>query len=87
MITSEVEPLGGFIGEAIALPAFYGGTLVVIFTFVFMQDPVLGLAAISLYPIQGYLIPKLQRRVNELAKQRVRAVRERREISARRFPG
>ncbi len=76
MITAEVEPLGGFIGEAIALPAFYGGTLVVIFAFVFIQDPILGLAAIALYPIQGYLIPRLQRRVNELAKQRVRAVRE-----------
>ena len=76
MITSEVEPLGGFVGEAIALPAFYGGTLVVIFAFVFIQDPILGLAAISLYPIQGYLIPRLQRRVNELAKQRVQAVRE-----------
>ena len=76
MITSEVEPLGGFIGEAFALPAFFGGTLLVIFAFVFVQDPILGLAAISLYPIQGYLIPRLQRRVNELAKQRVRAVRE-----------
>ncbi|MCZ6483273.1 MAG: ABC transporter transmembrane domain-containing protein [Alphaproteobacteria bacterium] len=76
MITSEVEPLGGFVGDAIALPAYYGGTLVVIFAFVFVQDPILGLAAISLYPIQGYLIPRLQRRVNELAKQRVRAVRK-----------
>src|SRR5690606_30488394 len=75
MITSEVEPLGGFIGDAVAQPVFQGGQLLTIFAFILVQDPFLGLAAISLYPLQGYLIPKLQRRVNDLAKQRVRTVR------------
>jgi ABC-type multidrug transport system fused ATPase/permease subunit len=75
MITSEVEPLGGFIGDFFALPAFQGGTLLTIVLFLFIQDPVLGLAAISLYPIQGYVIPKLQRKVNLLGKARVRTVR------------
>lgn len=75
MITSEVEPLGGFIGDAFALPAFQGGTLLVYLGFIFIQDPILGAAAISLYPIQAYIIPKLQRRVNELGKQRVQTVR------------
>jgi len=75
MVTAEVEPLGGFIGDAIALPIFQGGTLLTILVFMFIQDPILGLAAISLYPIQGYVIPKLQRRVNALGKERVRAVR------------
>ncbi len=75
MINAEVEPLGGYVGEALATPAFQGGTLLTILTFMFMQDPILGLAAIALYPVQIYLIPKLQRRVNELGKQRVRRVR------------
>jgi putative ABC transport system ATP-binding protein len=75
MITAEVEPLGGFIGDALALPAFQGGTLLTILMFMFIQDPILGLAAISLYPIQGYIIPKLQRKVNQLGKERVKAVR------------
>jgi len=75
MVTAEVEPLGGFIGDAISLPAFQGGTLLTILFFMFVQDPVLGLAAISLYPVQLYVIPKLQRRVNALGKERVRAVR------------
>jgi len=75
MITAEVEPLGGYIGEAISLPAFQGGTLLTILVFIMIQDPFLGIAAIALYPVQMYLIPKLQRRVNELGKQRVRAVR------------
>lgn len=75
MITAEVEPLGGFIGDSISLPAFQGGTLITILFFMFMQDPVLGLAAISLYPVQAYIIPKLQRQVNQLGKERVRTVR------------
>ena len=76
MITTEGEPLGGFFGDAYALPAFQGGTLLTILAFMFIQDPILGLAAIALYPAQIYVIPKLQRRVNELAKQRVRTVRK-----------
>ncbi|UUX48006.1 ABC transporter transmembrane domain-containing protein [Nisaea acidiphila] len=76
MITAEVEPLGGFIGDAISLPAFQGGTLLTILVFMFVQDPILGTAAIALYPIQGYIIPKLQRRVNALGKERVKAVRK-----------
>jgi len=75
MITSEVEPLGGFIGDAVAQPAFQGGTLLTILGFMFAQDVVLGLAAVALYPLQMWLIPKLQRQVNLLAKERVRTVR------------
>ncbi|MHC5654206.1 ABC transporter transmembrane domain-containing protein [Stappia sp. ICDLI1TA098] len=75
MITSEVEDVGGFIGEAIALPAYQGGMLVVQIGFIFMQDPLLGLAAISSYPMQAYVIPKLQRRVVRLSRERVRNTR------------
>jgi putative ABC transport system ATP-binding protein len=76
MITSECESLGGFIGDAFVTPAFQGGTLLTIVLFMFMQDPVLGAAAVALYPLQGYLIPKLQRKVNQLGKRRVRTVRQ-----------
>ncbi|MDH3233984.1 MAG: ABC transporter ATP-binding protein/permease [Alphaproteobacteria bacterium] len=76
MITAEVEPVGGFIGDSIALPAFQGGMLMVYLGFIFVQDPFLGAAAVALYPIQIWLIPKLQKRVNQLAKERVRTVRQ-----------
>jgi ABC-type multidrug transport system fused ATPase/permease subunit len=75
MISQESEPLGGFFGDSFALPAFQGGILLTILTFMFAQDPVLGLAAIALYPVQVWLIPKLQRRVNRLNKERVKALR------------
>src|SRR5215831_17297651 len=76
MITVECEQLGGFIGDAFNLPLFQGGQLLTIIFFMFMQDPVLGVAAIALYPVQGYIIPKLQFKVNQLGKQRVRTVRQ-----------
>jgi len=75
MITAETEPLGGFVGESFMTPAVMGGTLVTYLIFIMVQDWVLGLAAIATYPLQMWLIPKLQRRVNELARQRVRTVR------------
>ena len=76
MITQEVEPLGGFIGDAFALPMLQGGLLLTALLFIFMQDPWMGVAAIALYPVQGYIIPKLQRRVNLLGKERVKEVRK-----------
>ncbi|MFT5440304.1 MAG: putative ABC transport system ATP-binding protein [Alphaproteobacteria bacterium] len=75
MINAEVEPLGGFIGDAFSTPAFQGGTLLVIFGFVIYQDVWLAAAAIMFYPVQFYVIPKLQRRVNLMAKTRVQLVR------------
>ena len=76
MITAETEPLGEFIGESYTLPVFQGGILATYLFFIFQQDVFLGLAAIALYPFQLYVIPKLQRRVNELAKQRVATARD-----------
>ncbi|HUI35401.1 MAG TPA: ABC transporter transmembrane domain-containing protein [Stellaceae bacterium] len=75
MITTECDQLGGFIGDAFVLPAFQGGTLLTLIVFMFIQDWKLGLAAVALYPIQGYIIPKLQRIVNQLQRRRIRTVR------------
>jgi len=75
MVTLETEPLGGFFGDAINLPSYQGGLLITLMVFMFVQDWKLGLAAIALYPVQAWLIPKLQRQVNQLGKRRVQEVR------------
>jgi putative ABC transport system ATP-binding protein len=75
MITAEVEPLGGFIAESFALPIFQGGMLLVVFSFLMVQNPIMGLAGVALYPLQFYFIPKLQRKVNALGKERVKGAR------------
>jgi len=71
----EIEPLGGFIGETIATPAFQGGLLGVYVAFIFVQDLWLGLAAVALYPVQAFLIPKLQAKVIRLNKARAKNAR------------
>lgn len=76
MITAEVEPLGGYMGDAFAQPLIQAGTLLTIATFLFIQNPIMGVAAIVFFPIQGYIIPKMQRKVNQLGKERVRAMRK-----------
>ena len=75
MVTAEVEPLGGFIGDSFKLPIFQGGYLLVILAFLLVQNWVMAAAAVALYPLQFYVVPKLQRRVNTFAKERVRLVR------------
>jgi len=75
MMTGELEPVGGFIGEAFALPISQAGTLLTIFIFMFVQDPILGAAAVAFFPLQGYLIPKMQRIIRRLGRERVRKVR------------
>ena len=79
-VVAETEPLAGFIGDSIKLPVFQGGTLVTIVVFMFAQNWVLGLAAVVLYPVQGFLIPKLQRRVSALKRE---LVQEKRRLSER----
>jgi ABC-type multidrug transport system fused ATPase/permease subunit len=75
MITAETEPLGEFIGESFTLPVFQGGTLLTYLFFIFQQDVFLGFAAIALYPFQLIVIPRLQKRVNALNKERVGVTR------------
>lgn len=79
-VVAETEPLAGFIGDSIKLPVFQGGTLVTIVVFMFVQNWVLGLAAVALYPVQGFLIPKLQRRLSALKRE---LVHEKRRLSER----
>ncbi|MBX2854918.1 MAG: cyclic nucleotide-binding domain-containing protein [Rhodobacteraceae bacterium] len=76
MVTSEAEPLGGLMGDAVAQPVFQAGQMLTILAFLFMQNVWFGLAAIALIPVQAYVIPMLQRRINLLNKERVQHVRK-----------
>lgn len=75
MLVQEVEPIGGFAGDAFVLPLFQGGTFLTILAFMFIQDPVLGAAAITLLPVQLALVPRLQRKINQLARRRAQEMR------------
>jgi ABC-type multidrug transport system fused ATPase/permease subunit len=76
ILAQEVEPVGGFAADVLTLPVQQGGTLATILLFMFMQDPVLGAAALTVLPIQLVLLPKLQCRVNVLSRTRIQQVRQ-----------
>jgi putative ABC transport system ATP-binding protein len=75
MITAETTNLGFFIAEAFAVPAIAFGTLATIVLFMFLQNWMMGVAAIVLYPLQIYIIPKIQRSINESQMGEVKAIR------------
>ena len=70
MIRDEVEPLGGFIGDAFVQPVFLGGQIIVSIVFILVQNLALGLIAVSLLLVQGVLIPRLRRKQLLLGRQR-----------------
>ena len=75
MVTSEAEPMGGLMGDMVAQPVFQAGQMLIIVVFLFLQSVWFGIAGIALIPLQAYVIPMLQRRINLLNKERIKQVR------------
>jgi putative ABC transport system ATP-binding protein len=70
MIKDEVEPLGGFIGDAFIQPAFLGGYALTALYFMLLQSVWLGMVAVFILLVQAVVIPKLRKRILVLGKQR-----------------
>lgn len=75
MITSESEPMGGLMGDAVAQPVLQAGQMLTILGFLFLQSVWFGLAACALIPVQAWIIPKMQRQINLLNKKRIVEIR------------
>ena len=75
VIVQEVEPVAGYAAESIVLPLLQGGTFLTILTFMLVQDLVLGIAATALLPLQIYVIPRFQKKINALSRTRLKEVR------------
>ena len=75
ILSQEVEPIGGFAADILTLPVFQIGTFMTIMTFMIVQDPILGAAALAVLPIQLVLLPRFQKYVNILARERIQEVR------------
>jgi putative ABC transport system ATP-binding protein len=76
MIKDEVEPLGGFIGDAIVQPVYLGGQAITALLFIMVQSLWLGLLAFGIVLAQAFIIPKLRVRVLILGKQRQLTARQ-----------
>lgn len=79
MVKDEVEPIGGFVGEAFVTPVFLGGQAITAMGFIMLQSFWLGLIAGGIVAVQAILIPRLRRRLIELGRQR--------QLTARQFAG
>lgn len=75
MIKDEVEPLGGFIGDAFVQPVFQGGMALTALIFIMAQSLSLGMVALGIVLMQAFLIPRLREPIRLLGKQRQLAAR------------
>ena len=76
MLTSEVEKLGGFAGQAISQPLLQIGTAMVVVAYMLFIEPLVAGVALALYAPQLFIVPWLQGKINELALTRAVNVRK-----------
>ncbi len=70
MVKDEVEPFGGFTGDAFVQPVMLGGQAAAALFFIFLQNLALGMIAFVMVAIQVGIIPKMRRRLIDLGRQR-----------------
>ena len=76
MLSSEVEKLGGFAGQAISQPVLQIGTAIVVIGYMLIIEPLVAGVALALYAPQLFIVPWLQGKINELALTRAVYVRK-----------
>jgi ABC-type multidrug transport system fused ATPase/permease subunit len=76
MLSSEVEKLGGFAGQAISQPVLQIGTALVVIAYMLFIEPLVAGVALALYAPQLFIVPWLQGKINKLALARAVHVRK-----------
>ncbi|OAP39824.1 hypothetical protein AU381_09725 [Sinorhizobium glycinis] len=76
MIKDEVEPMGGFTGDAFVQPALLGGQALTALIFILIQSFWLGLIAFVIVAVQALIIPRMRRRLLVLGRERQLTARE-----------
>ena len=70
IIKDEVEPIGGFIGDAYIQPAFLGTQAITALLFILMQNLWLGLLTSGILAVQVVIVPALRREQLRLGRER-----------------
>lgn len=70
MVKDEVEPIGGFIGDAFIQPAFLGTQALTAMIFIMVQNVWLGVVALTIILLQAIVIPILRREQIRLGRER-----------------
>ncbi|MBB3950294.1 ABC transporter transmembrane domain-containing protein [Aureimonas jatrophae] len=79
MIKDELEPIGGFIGDAFVQPLYLMSQILTAMVFIFLQSWTLGAIALGVTLFQAVLIPRMRRRLLVLGRER--------QLTARRLAG
>lgn len=75
MVTGEVEPVGGFGGDAYAQVVTEGGVLITIFAYMFYTEFWLALVALAAFIPQAIATPFVQDKINEQSAKRISEIR------------
>lgn len=76
MVKDEVEPMGGFSGDAVVWPVFLAGQALTALIFIVVQNFWLGLVSATVVLSQAIIIPRLRRPILQLGKLRQLQARE-----------
>jgi putative ABC transport system ATP-binding protein len=76
MMLGETDELGSFFGQAFSVPVFNALMLLGSVGYMIYLNPPMALLALAFFPLQIWLIPKLQQRVSLLARDRIRMIRK-----------
>jgi ABC-type bacteriocin/lantibiotic exporter with double-glycine peptidase domain len=76
MVASEVERVGGFIGEAFSEPVLQCGVLIAVFGYMLVVEPTIALISLCFFVPQAVIVPPIQRVINRRARRKVKLVRE-----------
>lgn len=75
-ITGELNAIGAFLGQALAVPLTSILTYIVVFSYMFSLSRMLTLITIAVYPFELIAIPFLQKKFNAWNQKRITSVRE-----------
>jgi len=76
IVASEVERVGGLVGEAFSEPILQGGILVAVLGYMLVVESTIALVSLGFFLPQILLVPMIQRFVNRRARRKVKLVRE-----------
>lgn len=75
-LVNELATVAGFIGSAVSVPLINVATLLAMGGYLFYLHPLLAGLCFVLYPLQIVVVPKLQKRMNEANRHRVKVSRD-----------
>jgi ABC-type multidrug transport system fused ATPase/permease subunit len=76
IVLAEVEPVGGFVGVSISEPLMQAGTLISVFAYMVVLQPLMALFSFALFSLQIFFVPRIQRAINRQATTRIQTLRE-----------